>query len=575
MNNRKKLLPGLLVAIGLLTLSPLIAVADYSDGFDQYLSGTKSPWSAGNAWTLTYDNNAYAKCFTGTGVLNSGIALTPPNVYQFAANTANATCYGTGDHYARLSLSINATQAPLNWTWKQDPAVTQGSGKVNWIGSFCGTTEFNVDQNGMSAGFNKATYTTVATVPCILYWEIQMPTIGSTGAGTAKVFVDNFFTKGANAIFSNANLFMVDSVLKYNGKPAWYNISNYGKSYAELDFATGPPLTYSNLTAPDIHVNYGAATLLKVWVVPASYYVQVIPNDSTSNTVWLFNPSIVDTFTISIQDLSNQFGPGSTLTISQGSRVLSSGYTDAQNSYPLWIVPGAYQMVLTNGANTYSQQINFPSVNGASIPVQILKYQQGGNCGQICAVSYNAGFDAGGSNIVITYTDTTGTTTSVNDQIWVNGPLGASQFYTHTWTTGPYGTLTDTVGCNVNACNSTLASNIYVVLVFSDQYGQNTEHIPVSGGSTFFSIPNLPGGILSWNVVFPTAPSPLNFAAYIIVLLSAAGMGAQAAKFGVVVIPAEVAVLAGAGWLPLQNGASLFLIAIGVLAFIGWLEQGR
>jgi hypothetical protein len=291
--------------------------------------------------------------------------------------------------------------------------------------------------------------------------------------------------------------------------------------------------------------------------------------------VWLFNPSIVDTFTISVQDLSNRFGPGTTLTISQGSRLLSSGYTDAQNSYPLWIVPGAYQMVLTNGPNTYSQQVNFPSVNGASIPVQILKYQQGGNCGQICTISYNAGFSAGGTSIVITYQDTTITTSSINDQVWVNGPTGSTQFYTATWAPGPYGTFTDTVPCNIAACNSTLAASITVVLVFTNSYGQNTERLPVTGGQVFGVIPNLPSGILAWNVVFPTSPSILNFAGYVIVLFSAAGMGALSAKFGAVVVAAEAAILSGAGWLPLANGASLFLMALALTSFVSWLEHGR
>lgn len=569
--------------LAVLTISPAAVLGDVFENFDQYANTTLSPWSPGNPWTLSYSSPGYSECFSGaSGVTYIGGApvsgsYTPPNVYTLGV-TNNATCFAAA-HYIQLSAGLNVTATGIIMKLIRR-ASSSATTAVNATIFLCGTRVFTALFSTEPTTYTNLTQSSLGAVGTTCNIQIRLYTQAGGSPVAANWRFDNVNVKNANLINSNANLFLADDIqtagLGIASKPIWFNITDFRNSYAELDIPNQQPLTYSNLTAPDIHVKFNLGpTLLKVWVVPASYYVQIIPNDTTSNTVWLFNPAIVDTFTISIQDLSNKFGPGTTVQISQGSRVLSSGYTDSQNAYPIWIVPGSYSMLLTNGPNTYSTTVNFPSVNGASVPVQILKYTQGGNCGQICTISYNAGFDASQTNIVITYSDTTGTTTSVNDQIWVNGPLGASQFYTHTWTPGPFGTLTDIVSCAVDACNSTLASSIYVVLVFTNSYGQNTENIPVSGGNIFSSIPNIPGSILAWNVVFPTSPSPLNFAAYIVVLMSAAGMGAQAAKFGAIVIPAEVAVFAAAGWLPLVDGASLVLIGLGVVGFIAFLEHGR
>lgn len=581
-----------------LLVSPAAVFGDVYETFDTYLNGTVSPssqFNPGNPWTCSIDGNTtcgaltgYGACFPanpGTGVtyIGSGASGTysPPNVYELAVSSLSV-CSATGHsafsgtHYVQLSAQLNLTSAGVTMSFYHRVSVSTVN--INATVFLCNTKVFTGLFNALPSTFTVQKVSALGTIgtACPVVFRLY-PVHGATPTAGNWQF-DNVAIHNANVVNANANLFMADNALVAGittVKPQWYNISNFAKSYLELDTPGAAPLTYSNLTAPDIGVIYGSANLMRLWVIPSSYYVQIIPNDATSNTMWLFNPSIVDTYTISIEDLSNRFGPNTTLQISQGTRMLSSGYTDAQNSYPIWIVPGSYNMTLTNGPNTYSQTIAFPSVNGANIPVQILKYTQNGNCGQICTVSYGAGFGAGGTTIVVNYADATITTTSITDQVWVNTALGPVEFYTHTWTPGPFGTLTDIIPCNNSGCNSTLASSISVVLIFTDTYGTNQETIPVSGGNTFATIPNLPQNILGWNVIFPTTPSPLNFAAYLIVLISAASMGAQAAKFGVVVVSAEAAIFSAAGWLPLVNGASLFLMAIAVLAFTGFLEQGR
>ncbi|MDE1882306.1 MAG: hypothetical protein KGI89_17360, partial [Euryarchaeota archaeon] len=71
------------------------------------------------------------------------------------------------------------------------------------------------------------------------------------------------------------------------------------------------------------------------------------------------------------------------------------------------------------------------------------------------------------------------------------------------------------------------------------------------------------------------APTWLSMTAYFITLISTTGFGAYSAKFGVIPASALAAVFTYAGWLPLTGGAAIFLIAMAVTAFIGYLQHGR
>ena len=170
--------------------------------------------------------------------------------------------------------------------------------------------------------------------------------------------------------------------------------------------------------------------------------------------------------------------------------------------------------------------------------------------------------------------DLSGTTTSITDSIYRQNSTGTYRFYTHTWTS--VSSLTDTVACNNDNCNSSIASQMYVVLTFSNSFGANQEaRIPLAGG---FGVPlpfNGLNDVLGWGYSFPNIPVS-ELIGFAIVVLAGAGMGALAAKFGAIVIAVLVAALSAFGWLPgLSPAIITLLVAFAVLAFVAWLEQGR
>ena len=165
-------------------------------------------------------------------------------------------------------------------------------------------------------------------------------------------------------------------------------------------------------------------------------------------------------------------------------------------------------------------------------------------------------------------------TTSITDSIYRQNSTGTYLFYTHTWTS--VSSLTDTVACDNDNCNSSIASQMYVVLTFTNSFGGSQQaRIQLAGG---YGVP-LPfsglNDVFGWGYSFPNVPVS-ELISFTIVVLAAAGMGALAAKFGAIVLAVLVAALSAFGWLPgLSPAIITLLVAFAVLAFVAWLEQGR
>ena len=89
-----RLIPALLLPL----LFIPAALADFSDGFDTYPTGTVSP----GPWTMANDSGV---CWTRANVFGETTAKSPPNVYAFNFSGA---CAGSA-HYANMTETVNAT----------------------------------------------------------------------------------------------------------------------------------------------------------------------------------------------------------------------------------------------------------------------------------------------------------------------------------------------------------------------------------------------------------------------------------------------------------------------------------
>ena len=350
----------------------------------------------------------------------------------------------------------------------------------------------------------------------------------------------------------------------------FFYINEYKDSFLQINYPTVTPTYVKPVSVPQLEESLSGSNLLTLWV-GSSYFATLITG--TNNTFYLSPPSQVNEYTFNVEDLSGQFSAGATVKIELGNVVIRSGYLDGSNSFVAWLPAGYYTVILSQNGASYSVPENLPLASGVNqIAIQILYQAFTSTCGGLCEVSYGANIT--GTNAIITYKDLSGTTTSINDSIYRQNSTGTYRFYTHLWTS--VSSLTDTVACNNDNCNSSIASQMYVVLIWSNTFGANQEaRIPLAGG---FGVPlpfNGLNDVLGWGYSFPNIPVS-ELIGFAIVVLAGAGMGALAAKFGAIVIAVLVAALSAFGWLPgLSPAIITLLVAFAVLAFVAWLEQGR
>jgi hypothetical protein len=377
----------------------------------------------------------------------------------------------------------------------------------------------------------------------------------------------------AGACFARSYINPSDVQLVQANTPSpvpFFYINEYKDSYLVVNFASATPTFVKPVTVPQLDPSISGSNLLTMWV-GSSYFATLIP--STNNTFYLSPPSAVNEYTFNVEDLSGQFSAGATVKIELGNVVIRSGYLDGSNSFVAWLPAGYYTVILSQNGASYSVPENLPLASGVNqIAIQILYQAFTSTCGGLCEVSYGANIT--GTNAIITYKDLSGTTTSINDSIYRQNSTGTYRFYTHLWTSTS--SLTDTVACNNDNCNSSIASQMYVVLIWSNTFGANQEaRIPLAGG---FGVPlpfNGLNDVFGWGYSFPNIPVS-ELIGFAVVVLAAAGMGALAAKFGAIVVAVLVAALSAFGWLPgLSPAIITLLVAFAVLGFVAWLEQGR
>ena len=554
-----------LALLGLLAFLPF-AAADFPETWDSYTSGTTSP----GQWTQTI-SAGYGDCFSGTEVDNAGSgSLSAPNVYAFIGAN-NATCFA-GAHNVKLSSNFNASSSPystivLSFYYYPQTSAASNSSDYSFTVSVCGTSLSNlVGVDHSTQKWYNVTDTVTVSTSCTIYLELSTVNAGS---GAVGVLIDNLYVNKANQETSGANVHLINAQTGMG-----FAISNYTGSYFDLSYASGPPTTVNNLRSPYIAQSTTGASLETLWV-GSYYYETLIPPVSGNTLFWLYAPTSppVLFYNLYVQDLSSHFGPGTEVIITQGSRTFSSGYTDTSSNYPVWLIPGTYSVELIDGVNTYSTTANFPSVSGSTVTIQILSETVSSQCGS-CTVGYRAGFNPAKTSVIFIFNDTSDTTTTITDSLWVQNVSGSFRLSTNT-VHGTYGSYTQTISCNSDQCNSTLAGNLYIAVSYQNAYGQATGTAPLTTPGLFAQLLTISASLLGADAIFSGGnPFPSLFS-YIIIAMCSVTFGALSAKFGSIPVAAITALLVFAGWLPLNVGAVTLMAAISFLSFLNYMMRGR
>ena len=544
-----KILLGLL--LGTLLLAPA-AFASFTDNFDSYGSHVASP----GPWTSSAEHPA---CFYARTQSNSS-ANSLPNMYQWTATTT-APC-NTGNQHADLSLQTKATGIE-SISWYQRSFGTPLSGTFKLTANH--TTIYTITASTITTSWTKVTATVNSTVGKV--YDLNFSWYNTAAVGNkAYLTIDNFGMTGGNVWTTGANFFLNDFT-----SGGLFNITHYAGSYVQVNFPTGSPTVYNNVVIPDFVASTTGSSLAVTWV-GSNYFVPIIPSSGTNN-VYLLAPGLEDAYTIAVQDLSGHFGSGSQVYLKLGSLVMASGYLDAGNNFVTWAPPGSYTIEIVSGSNTFTENLNLPSVSGSTVTVQILKISVVGNCGVTCTVSYGAAFTTP-SAITVGFNDTTGSSTSVTDSVYRRNATGTFLFYTHTWTSGPYGTLIDTVSCATRNCNSTIAGQLFITLSYTDTFGTQSVNFGVTGGGVS-TIPDIPNTILGWNSIFGNSVTPLSFVSFFLIIMAAAISGVYSAKFGAIVVAGVIGMLSYFGWFTPGGGLLTLVGSLAVMAFVAYLEAGR
>ena len=595
MKRLSALLIGALLAfsfMGLAMLPPAVHAAGGAANI--YAQGSNScVLTAAGSCTITFTNVVYGDLLIVTGEANEPFSITDSfgSLFKTAASVNYAQVVyvqltSSGSDTITLSAGSAGDYAVQAFDVQglfSDFVTTTGTGTGSSVDlaasstSYSGYTAFCV---GALDGYATAGNVLTAGTSFALLQSAGQPYYGAEHSSTVTsptTFPATQSTSGGwadgGACFARSYIHPSDVQLVQANTPTpvpFFYINEYKDSYLVVNFASATPTFVKPVTVPQLDPSISGSNLLTMWV-GSSYFATLIP--STNNTFYLSPPSAVNEYTFNVEDLSGQFSAGATVKIELGNVVIRSGYLDGSNSFVAWLPAGYYTVILSQNGASYSVPENLPLASGVNqIAIQILYQAFTSTCGGLCEVSYGANIT--GTNAIITYKDLSGTTTSINDSIYRQNSTGTYRFYTHLWTSTS--SLTDTVACNNDNCNSSIASQMYVVLIWSNTFGANQEaRIPLAGG---FGVPlpfNGLNDVFGWGYSFPNIPVS-ELIGFAVVVLAAAGMGALAAKFGAIVVAVLVAALSAFGWLPgLSPAIITLLVAFAVLGFVAWLEQGR
>lgn len=524
-----------------LLVSPVIG--DFGDRFDTYAPGAVNP----GPWTFV----ASDPCIGGSVLFDSAGAQTSPNVYQMVSTSCGSPQTGN------LSLSANVTSHSV--TWK---LYLKGTGSFSVNIKVCGTS------------FPQTTTTSwvlkTLTAPCTpgAHDFSATATLTSSAEG---VLIDTTYLSGGSAIVSGANLFLIDF-----GTGQWTNITAFPDSTLIINYTgSTPAFVLSNFTTPDLNVPLTGASLVTVYL-SHFYFRSVIPTSTSHQIVWLDDPTkyAVPTFTFQVLDFSQEFGPGTQMTLSIGTTLIASGYLDSNHQLVEGLKPGAYQIRLVNGPSVFdtSQSISQNQL-GVQVTVPSIKvtFQQVAQSAISCLGFWNS------TNTGITgfFRDATTTTTSVSITLWLRNNTGTFTVNTDTFSPGPFGNVTDlTLGTNPDTNQS---QNYYVVCAVTDSFGTfnfpSSIGQPVLGGRASSINPTFPD-VLHIGSFLPELPNAVgSFGGLGSVYVIAAAFSELFSPIGAVVVGFYISYLSSAGWLPIAATMGSVFTFFAIIGLMIWSER--
>jgi len=547
-----QLLPPLFLLLLLLLAVPLVW-ASYTGTFDTLPPGTASP----APWTFSSNN---VDCFSGE-VSDTAPYLSPPNSYVITLAANGGACTQASGNYGEIVATFNASSTVVVATvWFRDTVAVPGTvgltASITLQDSVAGTLSSNINAAAANTSWVKLTQAIEAVPGQTLTVEIGVQ-VGSPNGQTYGLAFDNITVKGANAVIPNADFYIYDLQTQ-----RWFDINAYADSYITVLYTSGQTVNYNNLSYPDLNLPLTNARLVTVWVGD-SYYDTFIPPASGPMNIWLGEPGTVYRYLFTVEDLTGKFPSGSEITVSSGTRVVASGYTDASDSFAAAIPPGTYTVTITNNVSTYSAQVSLTSTN-LNPTIQIVNIQVPVNPGIATAITWTAGWNNPPSEVLIYYHDATNTTTSIYLEVYVLNQSGTYILQQGTFY-GRYGTFVFSFPENPN-----LSAQMYAELQVTDEFGTTTlGPKPLTAPGKVFVQPfNVDPNLLGLEDIIPS-PGDWQFVFAIGFLFLFAGLfGAIASPMGLI----AVAVLAGffsyAGWLPLPEGLATILITLAVTAYL-------
>lgn len=538
------------------------------DGFELYPVGVNGP---GN-WRF-YSTGS---CSWFGATFGSGQGRTPA-VNPFAGAVdynigMTADCSGTS--YAEIYEPFVATANIVSLNFMAYTTNSSGFQPFGYISQSVPTPWPGQTITFPNRAWTIDNYSSGSLTPTFIYYIVLGVFIPTPTTSPAIVYFDNVVVKGA-ALYNHPTDFqavdfntgqLADLAGGYTGpSPLSQDFSLNSKIYINYTSGSGP-FTYVNVTAPDLSLPLAGAKLLTVWV--GSYYERtLIPSPSGNTTMYLNSPATVVPYDFEVQDLTGSFPAGSVIEILSGSLVITSGYTDVQNSFSTFLQPGSYSILIQNNGASYSGTLSLGTNNGI-IQITISKISVKGTSGPLSATSWGTAWQ--GNNLITVYNDSTGTTTVITYQLILENSSGIFLIYTNTYT-GSWGTFENSV-----ASNASLADELYVKLLVTDQYGSFVlGPRPAAVGLLFPQPPNFPADALGLDMVIPSGSVWAELIAIIILVVMAGAFGYKASPFGFIATAFVAALFGFAGWLPITGSVIAIIITLAFTAFLINKERGQ
>ena len=592
-----RLAAGLLIAI-LIAMPVLTVVADFNDPFDEYpnsvISGSLvDPWHSYNPW---YDTIVGAtNCWTGTGTLSSSGSLTQPNEYKISYDEATSGCNTASLSYT-FSATLRAFISVVNLTYYLKVTSTAIAGSTVYLDvTLCGTTYATLDLSTVvgSGWLHERTggYVSSVNPGDTCYLNIKVRTAG-TPTNAVQVYIDNVYVSGANPVYSDANVFIV----QYPGGQ-WFNITNYPHSTLTINYTGGSnpygTLIYDNLTTPDVYVpltngNLITLTLDSKCISATSCtipYTRSILITGYPATLYMPDPTVtpVTQYVFQVSDFTDQFPIGSPIFIYQGSTLISAGFLDANHQFTGAFAPGTYQFKLCQLVNyqpggscsstgsVFTESVNL-ALGSSPFPytITVPSVKVTGTAGP-SGITCLAFWDSTNTHIIAYYHDETGTTTSVTMYLYLRSNNGSyiEDSPTFTGTNITYTTSFSNVNINYTG-------DYFISCTPTNQWGSSTVYPSVYGSMVLGGTKPEPGipDVLGFGALFPGLTHPMTtFGGLAMVVSVGAAFGAAVSPIGAVILAFTIAFLILEGFLAIPPMFSAFIIFFTFLGLILYHER--